>query len=207
MKQPHTLKQLEEQYEKEVTGIVKKSSQLLQSRYGLWVLGAITFVDSAIAFPGPIDPFLAAYIMANRSRALVAFLVTVASSVLGGVMLYLFAAFFTDSVLALLSPESVTAFHEIIKAFDQGTFTIAFLGAFTPIPYGIVVVAAGVLKGNIFMFILGSLLGRSLRFGVVAYLTYRFGNRALLLAKKHLAASSVVAVILVALYLGYKLYF
>jgi membrane protein YqaA with SNARE-associated domain len=170
------------------------------------VLGAITFVDSALAFPGPVDPFLAAYIMANRRRALLAFSLTVAASVLGGVMLYLFAAFFTDSVLALLSPESVAVFNQIIKGLDQGTFMIAFLGAFTPIPYGIVVVAAGVLKGNIFMFIAGSLLGRALRFGVVAYLTYSFGNRAMVLAKKHLALSSVVAVLLVALYLGYKLY-
>lgn len=194
------LEQLEEQYEKEVVGIVKKSNQLLRSRYGLWILGAITFVDSALAFPGPIDPFLAAYILADKRRVWLGFLVTVATSVLGGVMLYLFAAFFTEQLLGLLSADSVHTFNEMVARFDQGTFMLSFLGAFTPIPYGIVVIVAGALKGNIFMFIAGSLLGRALRFGIVSYLAYRYGTAALLLAKKHILLASIIAAILVGLY-------
>lgn len=199
--------QFEEQYEKEVAGLVKKSGQLLQSKYGLWVLGAITFVDSALAFPGPVDPFLGAYIIANRSRALLALIITVSASVLGGVMLYLFAAFFTEQLLDFFSPGKVAAFNDIVKTFDRGTFTIAFLGAFTPIPYGIVAIAAGALKGNIFMFILGSILGRTIRFGVVAYLTYYFGERALTIAKENLTFLSIAAIGAAALFLLYKLYF
>jgi membrane protein YqaA with SNARE-associated domain len=201
------LQQLEEQYEKEVTGIVKKSGQLLQSKLGLWVLAAITFVDSALAFPGPVDPFLVAYIMANRSRAFLAFVVTVASSVVGGIMLYLFAAYFTDQLLAFLSPESMAAFNDMVRAFNQGTFMLAFLGAFTPIPYGIVVVVAGALKGSLLLFVLGSVLGRALRFGIVAYLTHRFGERALVLAKENLLLASIMTVALCVLYVLYKLYF
>lgn len=186
---------LPETYEKEVTGIVKKSGQLLRSKFGLWVLGAISFVDSALAFPGPIDPFLAAYIVANRSKAWLALFVSVATSVLGGVMLYVFAAFFTDQLLSLLSPESFSAFSQMVATFDQGTFMVAFLGAFTPIPYGIVAVAAGVLKGSLLMFIIGSTLGRTLRFGVVAYLTYRFGEKALALATRHLTLASIISIV------------
>ncbi|MEK7462016.1 MAG: VTT domain-containing protein [Patescibacteria group bacterium] len=199
--------QLEEQYEKEVAGIVEKTGQLLRSKFGLWVLGAISFVDSAVAFPGPVDPFLAAYIIANRSRAWLGFAVATSASVLGGVMLYLFATFFTDQLLALLSPESTVAFNSIVKHFDQGTFMITFLGAFTPIPYGFVVIAAGVLKGNIFMFILGSLAGRGVRFGVVAYLTHTFGESALEIAKKHLKKISLVAFLAVLAYVAYLLTF
>lgn len=201
------LHHLEEQYEKEVTGIVNKTGQLLQSKFGLWVLGAISFVDSAVAFPGPVDPFLAAYIMANRTRAFLGYAVAVLSSVLGGVMLYLFAAFFTEQLLSHFSPESVATFNDMVQNFDKGTFTLTFLGAFTPIPYGFVVIAAGVLKGNIFMFILGSLAGRGIRFGVVAYLTHKFGDQALGIAKKNLKLLSLVAVAAVSLYVLYKLYF
>jgi membrane protein YqaA with SNARE-associated domain len=197
------LHQLEEQYEKEVAGLVEKTGQLLRSRFGLWVLGAISFVDSAVAFPGPVDPFLAVYIMANRANAWIGFLVATLSSVLGGVMLYLFAAFFTDQLLSLLSPESTKAFNELVQHFDQGTFMLAFLGAFTPIPYGFVVIAAGILKGNLFLLIIGSLLGRGIRFGVVAYLTYRFGESALSIASKHLKTLSVVAVVCALLYALY----
>ena len=197
------LHHLEAQYEKEVAGIVEKTGQLLRSRYGLWVLAAISFVDSALAFPGPVDPFLAAYIMANRSKAWFGFLVATCASVLGGVMLYLFATFFTEQLVAMLSPESTKTFNELVQHFDQGIFMLTFLGAFTPIPYGFVVIAAGVLKGSLLMLILGSLLGRGLRFGVVAYLTYRFGDSALSIAKKHLKTLSVAAVVCVCLYALY----
>ncbi len=201
------LHQLEEQYEKEVAGIVEKTGQLLRSKFGLWVLGAISFVDSAVAFPGPVDPFLAAYIMANRSKAWLGYIVATASSVLGGVMLYLFATFFTDQLLSHLSPESLASFNDIVKHFDQGTFMLTFLGAFTPIPYGFVVIAAGVLKGNLFMFILGSLAGRGIRFGVVAYLTYYFGERAMEIARKHIKTISLSALAAAVVYGLYVIYF
>ncbi|MBP6924675.1 MAG: DedA family protein [Candidatus Pacebacteria bacterium] len=201
------IQEIEKQYEKEVEGLVKKSGQLLQSKYGLWVLGAITFVDSALAFPGPVDPFLGAYIMANRSRAVLALFVTVCASVVGGVMLYLLAEFFTEQILTFFAVQSETTFSSIVETFDKGTFTISFLGAFTPIPYGFVAIAAGALKGNIFMFILGSLLGRSIRYGVVAYLTYNFGERALTIAKENLTFLSIAAIGLAALYLLFRLYF
>jgi membrane protein YqaA with SNARE-associated domain len=197
------LQHLEEVYEKEVTGIVKKSGQLLRSKYGLWVLGAITFVDSALALPGPVDPFLAAYIMANRSRAFIAFIVTVLTSVLGGVMLYLFAAFFSEQLLQFLSPESLKTFNDIVLLFDKGTFTLSFLGSFTPIPYGFIVIAAGVLQGNFALFVVGSFLGRAIRYAVVAYLTYRYGEPALKLAKNNLNIASVVVI---AAAVGYFLY-
>lgn len=204
---PKELHNLEEQYQKEVRGIVQKSGQLLRSKYGLWVLAAITFIDSALAFPGPVDPFLAAYILANRSRAALAVAVTVAASVIGGVMLYLLAAFFTEQLLTLITPDSFTAFNRMVQAFDQGTFMLAFLGAFTPIPYGIVAIVAGALKGSLVMFVGGSVAGRSLRFGIVGYLAYRFGERAIVTAKKHLKVTSVVVLFLCGAYFFYKIYF
>jgi membrane protein YqaA with SNARE-associated domain len=201
------LHQLEAQYQKEVNGIVQKSGQLLRSKYGLWVLAAITFVDSALAFPGPVDPFLAAYIMANRQRAVLAVVVTVLASLIGGVMLYLFAAFFTEQLLSFLSPQSFAAFNQMVQAFDKGTFMLTFLGAFTPIPYGFVAIAAGALKGSLLMFVAGSIAGRALRFGVVGYLTYYFGEKALTLAKNNLKLATIAIVGLMALYLCYKIYF
>ena len=200
------LHHLEEQYQKEVTGIVEKSAQLLRSKYGSLFLAIITFADSALAFPGPIDPLLAAYIMADRARVWWGLAITVFTSVLGGVMLYLFSAFFTEQILAFLGADSAATFGNIVAMFDKGTFMLAFLGAFTPIPYGIVAIAAGALKGNIFMFILGSFLGRLIRYGIVAYLTFRFGNRALDLAKKHLKSASIIVITLGVAYVLYKLY-
>lgn len=180
--------------------------ELLRSKYGLWFLAAITFVDSAVGIPGPVDPFLAAYIVANRTRVWVAFFVTVFSSVFGGVVLYLLAAFFTDQILGLFSLETAAQFNDIISSFTQGTFMIAFLGAFTPIPYGLVVIAAAVLHGSIIMFIAGSVLGRAIRFGIVAYATYHFGDRALHFARQNIMWVSILAAAATIAYFAYKVY-
>ena len=198
---------IRQRYEALVAELLHVVGTLLRSKYGLWFLAAITFIDSAVGFPGPVDPFLAAYIMANRTRAWIAFLTTVFSSVLGGVFLYVLAAFFTEQILGLLSLETAAQFNEIIGSFTQGTFMIAFLGAFTPIPYGLVVIAAAVLHGSILMFIAGSILGRAIRFGIVAYGTYYFGARALNFARRNLTWASIVAVLATGLYIGYKVFF
>lgn len=197
---------IEEQYHKEVNGLVNKALQLIRSKYGLWSLGVISFVDSAVAFPGPIDPFIAAYIVANRSRAWAGFMVATLTSIIGGIFLYAVASLFTEQLFSHFSPETVTTFNEIVTKFNQGTFSLAFLGALTPIPYGIVVIAIAVLKGNVFMFIAGSLLGRGLRYGLVSYLTYKFGKQALDLTKKHLKLFSIFVLVIFSLYVLFKIH-
>ncbi len=197
---------IEDQYHKEVNGLVNKALQLIRSKYGLWSLGVISFIDSAVAFPGPIDPLLAAYIVADRSKVWAGFLVATLASVIGGVFLYAVAAVFTEQLFSHFSPESANTFNEIVAKFNQGTFSLAFLGALTPIPYGIVVIAVGALKGNIFMFIAGSLLGRGFRFGVVSYLTYKFGKQALDLTKKHLKLFSIFVLVIFSLYVLFKIH-
>lgn len=200
------LGQLEEKYEKEVTTIVQKSGTLLRSKYGIWFLGIISFADSALGLPIITDPFMVAYIMADRSKAILGVLVTTLSSVLGGVMMYVMAAFFIDQLLAFFSPESVASFKQVVEMFDQGTFTLALLGAVTPIPYTFVALVAGALKGNLLMFILGSIIGRSIRFGIVGYFTYYFGERAIEMAKKNLKLFSLLAIVVGGAYLFYKLF-
>ncbi|HEY0964597.1 MAG TPA: VTT domain-containing protein [Candidatus Paceibacterota bacterium] len=195
---------LEEQYESEVTSIVQKCADLLRSKYGLWFLGATSFADAALALPIIVDPFMVAYIVANRKKALLGVTVTILASVLGGVATYLFAAFFIDQILHFFSPEMSESFYHVITIFDQGTFALAFLGALTPVPYTLVAAVAGVLKGSLVMFILGSVAGRIIRFGIVGYFTYQFGDVALQIAKNHLKIVSVLSVLAVLAYIFYK---
>ena len=197
--------EIEEKYEKEVTTMVQKAGTLLRSKYGLWFLGSITFADSALGLPITADPFMVAYIVANRSKAFLGVMVVVLASTLGGVVTYLLSAFFIDQLLAFFSPEATASFNQVVAAFDQGTFSLAFLGALSPIPYTIVAIVAGALKGSLLMFILGTLAGRIIRFGIVGYLTYYFGNRALDLAKENLTIITLVSVAAVCLYILYKI--
>ncbi len=197
---------LEEHYVEEVTSLAKKTGDLFRSKYGLWVLGVVSFADSALGLPIVTDPFLVAYIISNRARALIATIVTIVTSVVGGLMTYLLALFFIDLLLPYLSPGALNVFNELVLIFDQGAFALAFLGALTPVPYTFVAIVAGSLKSNVLMFVLGSIAGRFIRFTIVGYFTYRYGEKALELARRNLILSSVIATILVGLFLFYKLY-
>ena len=76
-------KKLEQEYNKEVASVVEKAGSLLRSKYGLWFLGSFSVVDSALGLPLSADPFMVAYMVANRAKAWWGFVITVAGSVLG----------------------------------------------------------------------------------------------------------------------------
>ena len=53
---------------------------------------------------------------------------------------------------------------------------ILFLAGFTPLPYKVFTIASGLIGFNLFIFILISFISRGLRFFIVAYLSYKFGD-------------------------------
>ena len=54
--------------------------------------------------------------------------------------------------------------------------SILFLAGFTPLPYKVFTIASGLVGFNIFIFIVVSLISRSLRFFIIAFLSYKFGD-------------------------------
>jgi membrane protein YqaA with SNARE-associated domain len=193
-------KNIEERYDKEMNSLVKKAGALLRSKYGLWFLGILTFADSALGLPFSMDPFMVAYMVANRAKALWGYVITVVASVLGGVVVYLLAAYFINQILALFPHEMTRGFHHLVSTADRGAFLFSFFGSFSPIPYTLVALTAGALKINLLLFVVGSLCGRAIRFGVVAYFVHFFGPRAVEIAKRNvLLISLIVLIILVTL--------
>ena len=55
-------------------------------------------------------------------------------------------------------------------------FGILFLAGFTPLPYKVFTIASGLVSFNLGIFILVSLISRGLRFFIISYLSYKFGN-------------------------------
>ena len=54
--------------------------------------------------------------------------------------------------------------------------SILFLAGFTPLPYKAFTIASGLIGFNILIFIIVSLISRSLRFFIISYLSYKFGD-------------------------------
>jgi len=176
-----------------------------RSPYGLWGLGFISFIESALMVPIITDPFLVAYIIAHKKKAIVGVVFTTLASVLGGITAYVFAVGFFDMMAPFLSTGHIEQVYSFAERFQEGTFILTLLGAITPVPYTLVALAAGFVHGNFILFVLATVIGRGLRYVLVGYLTYYFGERGMVLIKKNLFWTSIILFAAVATYILIKM--
>ena len=158
------------------------------------ILGFISTIESII-FPIPVDPFLAGLTLAAPKKAFKFALFCTVGSVIGGIIGWLLGYFVgpsIENILLNIPWFTEEKFKAVKLAYNENGMLIIFLGAFTPLPYKIITVTSGMAGINIFGFILMSLVGRGIRFFVVAYLVKFFGMPALLFLQKHLLLSSSI---------------
>ena len=170
------------------------------------ILGFISLLESII-FPIPVDPFLAGLTLAVPKKAFKFVLFCTIGSVIGGVIGWLLGYFIGPSIKNILLNIpwfTEEKFMSVKSAYNENGMLIIFLGAFTPLPYKIITITSGMAGINIIGFVLMSLIGRGIRFFIVAYLTKIFGMPALLFLQKHLLISSSIlgiAIILFSIYI------
>ena len=170
------------------------------------ILVFISLIESII-FPIPVDPFLAGLTLAAPQKAINFSLFCTIGSVIGGVIGWMLGYFVGPSVenILLNIPWFTEAEFNIVKlAYEENGLLIIFLGAFTPLPYKIITITSGIAGINIIEFIFMSIIGRGIRFFIVAYLTKIFGMTALLFLQKHLLISSTIlgiAIIIFSIYI------
>ena len=170
------------------------------------VLGFISMIESII-FPLPVDPFLAGLTLAAPRKAFRFAIICTIGSVIGGVIGWLLGYLIGPSIenLFLYFPWfTEEKFNAVKFAYKENGMLIIFLGAFTPLPYKIITITSGIAEINIIAFIVMSILGRGIRFFIVAYLVKFFGKPALLFLQKNLMISSSIlglAIIIFTIYI------
>ncbi|MDX9945393.1 MAG: YqaA family protein, partial [Azonexus sp.] len=133
-----------------------------------WYLGGLSFAESSF-FPVPPDVMLAPMALANPSRWWWLALITTLTSVAGGVAGYLIGYFAMDAILPWLQESRYwPAYQTAVDWFGQWGFWAVFVAGFSPIPYKVFTIAAGALSMALFPFVLASIIGRGLRFFLVA---------------------------------------
>ena len=165
--------------------------------YATWLLGFVSFVESSF-FPIPPDAMLIPMGLAQPKRAFFFATVCTVTSVAGGVLGYVIGALLYDSVgLWLISlygyGAKVEAFRE---AYRQYGAWIILIKGLTPIPYKIVTITSGLAAYPIVPFILLSIVARGMRFYAVAFLIYRYGERARKIIEERLTLWATLAAIL-----------
>lgn len=155
-----------------VRSLAEWVASFANSPYGTVALFIIAFAESSF-FPIPPDILLIPLALSNVSYAFVYATITTLGSVLGGLFGYLIGDKGGKKILyRLVSKEKILLVKHYYQKFDVWAVGIA---AFTPIPYKVFTISAGVFNLNFRRFLLASFLGRGGRFFIVATLIFIFG--------------------------------
>jgi membrane protein YqaA with SNARE-associated domain len=143
-----------------------------------WLLGGLSFAESSF-FPIPPDVMLAPMSLARPDKAVWFATITTVTSVLGGVLGYMIGAIAFDWIADWLAASRYWGAYETAQAwFLEWGFWAVLVAGFSPIPYKVFTIAAGVAGLPLVPFVLASLLGRGGRFYLVALLM-RWGGPAM----------------------------
>ena len=162
-----------------------------------WYLSLISFAESSF-FPIPPDILLIPMALASKARALFYAFMCTLFSVLGGILGYAIGYFFYNSVGIYIVDfyhleNSFNIFENYYKEFG----ILIVLGAgITPFPYKFITIASGVFGLNIFLFIIVSIIGRGLRFYLIAILLYFFGEKIKLIIDKYFNILTIIFFVL-----------
>jgi len=146
-------------------------------RHASWYLAGLSFAESSF-FPVPPDVMLAPMALAQRHKAWYFATLTTLASAAGGMLGYLIGMLAFDTVEPLIQQWGYAeAYQQARDWFDHWGVWVVFLAGFTPVPYKVFTISAGVTSMAFFPFILASLVGRGARFFIVAGLIYAGGEK------------------------------
>ncbi|RIK84841.1 MAG: cytochrome B [Planctomycetota bacterium] len=176
--------------------------------YGTPALAAISFAESSF-FPIPPDVLQIALSVSKPQRSFFYAAVSAAASVAGGVLGWVIGAALWHAVgdfffahIPGFTPEN---FELVREKYRENAFIAIFAAAFTPIPFKVFTIAAGVFDVSLGVLLIASALGRSARFFLVAATIRIFGPTVRELLERYFELATVVlGVLLIAGFLAIK---
>ena len=151
--------------------------RLAGHRRANWALAAISFIESSF-FPIPPDVMLMPMVLANRRKAWKIATICTIASVLGGFAGYAIGFFLFETV-----GQAIIDFYGAAEKFESfqagynehGAWAV-FIFALTFFPYKVITITSGVTALSLAAFFIASVIGRGLRFFVVAGLLWKYGE-------------------------------
>ena len=161
--------------------LYKRCLELAAHKNSKIYLAIVSFIESSF-FPIPPDVMVIPMVMSKKNDFIKIFLITTIFSVLGGMLGYLIGAFFFEFGAHIMSfygyEDKLSKIKENLVNSDgfYAWLGVLFLAGFTPLPYKVFTIASGLIGFNFLIFVLISLISRGLRFFIVSYLSYKFGD-------------------------------
>ena len=194
--------------------LYKKCLELAAHKSSNFYLGLVSFIESSF-FPIPPDAMIIPMVIARKKKYLKIFLIASIFSVFGGIFGYLIGYLFFDLAIYVIEFYGYQDKVENLKlSMSEGSgflawLSILFLAGFTPLPYKAFTISSGLIAFNLPVFIIVSLISRSLRFFIVAYLSYKFGQLFTEFMDKHgskwfTIIGIIIVIIFIIIYLFFK---
>ena len=155
--------------------------KIAEKKSANYFLAFISFIESSI-FPIPPDVLIIPMILAKPHRAFKIAAIATISSVIGGLFGYFIGLTFSDiatSVVEFYSYENQVDKLKYKFSIGDGQYiwiTTLFLAGFTPLPFKVFTITSGMIGFNLFVFFLICLISRGLRFFLISYLSFKFGD-------------------------------
>ena len=190
--------------------LYRKCLDLASHKSSKYYLALVSFIESSF-FPIPPDVMVIPMVISKKNDFIKIFLISTIFSVMGGILGYFIGAFFFDIGMQIMNFYGYEA--KLIEFKNnllnrEGFYawlSILFLAGFTPLPYKVFTIASGLISFNIFIFILISFISRGLRFFIVSYLSYKFGDLFTEFMNKHGSKWFTIIGILIVIF-GFVIY-
>lgn len=174
-------------------------------KYATTYLAVLTFAES-VFFPIPPDVMLAPMVLSQPKKAWYLAAITSISSVIGGIVGYFLGAYLYEPVvlpfIEMMHYEQ--KFETIVSYFNDYGVMVVFLAGFTPIPYKLFTVSAGMLAMAFWPFVIASAIGRGMRFFLVAGILYFGGEKMEHKIRQYVDFLGWLVVALIVGLIGYK---
>ena len=161
--------------------LYEKSLKLAAHKRSKIFLAIISFAESSF-FPIPPDVMIVPMVIAKKNDYLKVFLIATLFSALGGLLGYFIGLYFFEIGMSVVEfygyEEKLINLKEGLSKGSGFYIWLAtlFLAGFTPLPFKVFTITSGMIGFNLFIFFLICLISRGLRFFIVSYLSYKFGD-------------------------------
>ena len=157
--------------------LLEKSSKFTNSRLAYPFIFVLCFLESII-FPFPQEVFMIPMMASDRDRIFKIAWFALLGSLLGAIAAYFIGMYLFESIgMYILNlydlNETFSNFSDQVSEFG---FLYVFIGGFTPVPFKIVTLSSGFIGINFLIFITASIISRSVRFFLIGYIIWKFGE-------------------------------
>ena len=157
--------------------LLEKSSRFTKSRLAYPFIFILCFLESII-FPFPQEVFMIPMMASDRDRIFKIAWFALLGSLFGAIVAYFIGMYLFESIgMYILNlydlNEFFSNFSDQVSEFG---FIYVFIGGFTPVPFKIVTLSSGFIGINFLIFITASIISRSVRFFLIGYIIWKFGE-------------------------------